>query len=259
MKDKLIFNFPTDIFQVNNTNRQIYFIIIICTLGLFMTGCSPIYYAPNSSNVPLLSEAGETNLTVAGNSDQVEFQGAYAVSDHFALMADGGLFIPGDDENGSGGSGKFLEIGAGYLKPLAGNWVFETYGLAGFGNFENHFRFDSPGPTNPTVGDISASLFRWGVQPNFGYKSRYFSAAISSRLVNLIYHNIEGDLIFENVDQIEFLSDNKSYLLAEPALTIRGGFEKVKLQLQFGVSYNITDPEFSQETSFITVGLNFGF
>lgn len=240
-------------------NRRICILFWIAVIGFFVTGCNPIYYAPNTLNVPLLSEAGETNLTVAGNGDQVEFQGAYAFNEKFAVLADVGLFIPRDDENGSGGSGKFLEVGAGYLRPVNETWIFEAYGLAGFGNFENHFRIDSPGPTTPTIGDISASLFRWGVQPNFGFKSRYFSAAISARLVNLIYSNIEGDLIFENIDQVTFLSDNNSYILAEPALTLRGGFEKVKLQLQLGTSYNITDPEFSQETSFITVGLNFAF
>ncbi|HLU95089.1 MAG TPA: hypothetical protein VKZ54_13235 [Membranihabitans sp.] len=209
--------------------------------------------------MPLLTMAGETNATLAGNADQVEFQMAHAFSENFAVLADGGLFIPKDQETGEGGSGKFLELGGGYLHPLSGKWVLEAYGLAGFGSFENHFPEASPGPGSPTVGDISASIFRWGVQPNFGFKSRYFSAALSTRLVNVIYHNVEGDLIFNQVDQVDFLTENNSYWLAEPALTIRGGFEKIKLQAQLGLSYNITDPEFSQESSFITVGLNFNF
>lgn len=229
------------------------------TAWVLFVGCNPIYYAPNSHNVPLLTEAAETNLTVAGNADQVEFQGAYAFSDNFALQANGGLFIPQDDKNGNGGSGRFLEMGGGYLHPVDNNWVFEVYGLAGYGSVENHFRAGSPGPMAPTTGDISASLFRWGVQPNFGYKSPYFIAAISTRLIHLNYHNIEGNLVSENVDQVAFLSEHNTYFLAEPALTLRGGFEKVKLQLQLGVSYNITDSKFSQETNLMTIGLNFAF
>lgn len=232
-------------------------IIALLAIGIFFTGCNPIYYTPNSHNVPLLSQAGEATLTAAGNPDQVEFQGAYAINDHFALQAQGGLFIPADDDNGNGGSGKFLEIGAGYLHPIRSNWVFEGYGLLGFGGVENHFRYDSPGPTTPIVGDLTASILRWGIQPNFGYKSRHFSAAVSTRLVNLLYRNIEGDLVFENVGQVPFLEENNSYFLFEPALTLRGGFQKVKLQLQLGVSYNITDPEFFQEDNFLTFGLHF--
>lgn len=236
-----------------------YLMINTAALFLLLNSCSPIYYAPNSLNVPLLSEAGETNLTVAMNADQIDFQGAYAFTENFAAIADGVFFSPWENVSGNGGSGKFLEVGVGYLHSSSGNWVFESYGLAGIGSFENHFPEASPGPGSPTVGDISASIFRWGVQPNFGYKSRYFSAAISTRIVNLIYHNVEGDLIFDRVDQVDFLTDNNSYVLAEPALTIRGGLEKVKLQVQIGTSYNITDSEFSQETSFITFGLNFAF
>ncbi len=243
----------------NTRHSRILYLLAICITCLLLTNCNPIYYSPNSLNVPLLTSAGETNATVAGNTDQVEFQMAHAFSEKFAVLADGGLFIPKDLETGEGGSGKFLELGGGYLHPLSGNWVLEAYGLAGFGSFENHFPEASPGPGSPTVGDISASIFRWGVQPNFGFKSRYFSAAFSTRLVNVIYHNVEGDLIFNQVDQVDFLTENNSYWLAEPALTIRGGFEKIKLQAQLGLSYNITDPEFSQESSFITVGLNFNF
>ena len=224
-----------------------------------MTGCNPIYYAPNSLNVPLFTEAGETNFTLAGNKRQAEFQGAYALTDNFALLVNGGLFARNNNERGNEGSGKFLEVGGGYLHPIDDNWVFEGYGLTGLGSVENHFNSDSPGPITIRTGDLSASLFRWGVQPNFGYRSRYFSAAISSRLVNLIYYDVEGDLMFDNVDQVIFLTENKSYLLAEPAITLRGEFENIKLQFQMGLSYNITDPKFLQETGFYTIGLHFAF
>ncbi len=231
---------------------------LVCTIGgWILTGCNPIYYAPNSHNVPLLSGGGEAKITAAGNADRVEFQGAYAISDHFGLQASGGLFIPREEENGNGGSGHFLEAGGGYLHRISPNWIFEGYGLIGTGKVENHFEDDSPGPTDPSIGDLSASIFRWGVQPNLGYRSPYFSAALSTRLSNLIFHNVEGDLVFNNIDQVSYLTDHNSYFLVEPALTIRGGFQKAKLQLQLGLSYNITDPEFDQETGYITVGFHF--
>jgi hypothetical protein len=223
-----------------------------------LAGCSPKYYSPNTQNVPLLTEKGEINLSLAGNSNQAEFQAAYAFTDGFAMQANGGLFNPKDLDNGDGGTGRFLEIGAGYFRPLSGNFVFEIYGLAGSGYVENDLR--SRATTNPvTSGNISADVIRYGIQPNFGFKSRFFTAAISSRIVNLRYSNINGDLLYDGVNQETYLRENSSNVLIEPALTLRGGFEKVKLQLQIGRSFNLNNPNFRQDDGFATLGLNFKF
>ncbi len=232
--------------------------LIFAVTILVLASCSPKFYTPNTQNVPLLTEKGETNLTLAGNTNQVEFQGAYAVTQHFALQANGGLFIPADLDNGNGGSGKFIEVGGGYFNPIDEHWVFEAYGLIGIGNFENHFPsslIDYP----ETTGDISANILRVGIQPNFGYKSKYFSAAISTRISNISYNNIQGSLVFDDDNQIDYLEDNSSNLLFEPALTVKGGIEKFKLQLQYGYSFNLTNADFMQDESFFTVGINFNF
>jgi len=231
---------------------------VMIAMGIVMTSCSPKFYSPNTQNVPLISEKGETNLTLSGNGNQVEFQGAYGLTEHIAIKANGGLYIPKDLDNGNGGSGKFIEIGGGYFKPVYTNFVFETYAIAGFGSFENHL----PSTTSAyplTTGDISANLFRIGIQPNFGYKTKYFSAAVSSRFVNLSYSKVEGDLIFEEINQPEYLKGNSSNFLVEPALTIKGGFDKIKLQLQYGYSFNLSNSNFRQDNSYLTIGLNFNF
>ena len=222
----------------------------------FATACSPKYYSPNTQNVPLLSEKGEMNLSATGNANQFEFQGAYAITDAFALQVNGGLFVPEDLDNGDGGSGKFIEFGGGYFTPVSDKYVFELYGLAGFGGVENNLT--SRATANPaTTGHISADVFRYGVQPNFGFKSKYFSAAVSSRIVNVLYSNIEGSLVYEGANQQTYLRDNHSLFLIEPALTVRGGFDMVKLQLQVGRSFNLSNSEFRQDEAFGTLGLNF--
>ncbi len=226
--------------------------------AILLTACNPKYYTPNTHNVPLLTEKGESNLTICGSANQVEFQGAYGVSDQIAILANGGLFIPKDLENGDGGSGKFLELGSGYFKELSHNFVFETYFLLGMGSLENHL--PSTTTANPlTKGKIEANLFRLGLQPNLGYKTKYFSMALSSRLVHISYYKINGDLIYEQVNQSDYLNKHASNFLIEPALTIRGGVEKVKLQIQIGYSFNVSNPDFRQDKSFATVGLNFNF
>ncbi|MCB5288235.1 MAG: hypothetical protein LHW64_10610 [Candidatus Cloacimonetes bacterium] len=233
-------------------------IILIIIVGISFASCNPKFYIPNTQNVPLISEKGETNLTLSGNGNQVEFQGAYGLFENIAIKADGGLFIPSNLDNGNGGSGKFLEFGAGYFKPLNNNFVFETYAIFGFGSVENHM--PSTIESYPlTKGDISANIMRFGIQPVFGYKTKYFSIAISSRFVNLSYNHIEGDLIVADIPQTTYLKDNSSNFLIEPAITIRGGFEKLKLQVQYGYSLNLSNNNFKQDNSLLTVGLNFNF
>ncbi|MDD2412016.1 MAG: hypothetical protein RBS19_01855 [Bacteroidales bacterium] len=231
-------------------------IIIFATLGI--ASCSPKFYTPNSHNVPLLSEKGEASLTLTGNGNQLEFQGAYAITNHIAIKADGGIFSPSDINNGNGGSGKFGELGVGYFTPIHENWIFETYGIVGYGGFENHMPSTQENYPS-TKGNISAKLLRVGIQPNFGFKSKYFSAAVSSRIVNLSYNNIKGDLIYRDISQTQYLKNNSSHFLVEPALTLRGGTESFKLQLQYGYSFNLTNKSFKQDVMFLTAGINVNF
>ena len=246
------------IHSIKHSNMKNLTKFLFLVIGFGLVSCSPKFYTPNTQNVPLISEKGETSLTLSGNDNQVEFQGAYGIGKNIAIKANGGLFIPSDLDNGNGGSGKFIEVGAGYFIPITPNWVFETYGIVGFGSFENHL--PSTKNENPlTNGDISANILRIGIQPNFGYKTKYFSAAISSRIVNLSYNNIKGDLIYDNTNQTSYLDDNSSNFLIEPAITIRGGFEKLKLQMQYGYSANLTNSDFRQDKSFLTLGLNYNF
>lgn len=246
------------IFNILNI-RSMKKIVFITALGcILMTGCSPIFYTPNTLNVPLISQKGETNLTLAGNDNRVEFQGAYGVTNQFAINANGGLFIPANLSNGNGGSGKFIELGGGYFNAIDQNFVFEAYGIIGLGSMENHLP-STVAQYPQTKGDISANIIRFGIQPNFGYKSKYFSAAISSRIVSLNYSNIEGDLIFDGINQINYLIDNRSNFLVEPALTIKAGIEKVKIQIQYGYSLNLSNSKFKQDKPFLTLGLNFAF
>lgn len=232
--------------------------ILILSVSMGLVACSPRYYSPNTHNVALISEQGETNLTLSGNNDQFEFQGAYGITKNIAIQGNVGMYIPADLDNGDGGSGKFFEVGGGYYNALTENIVFETYGLLGLGSMENHF--PSSQNTSPlTMGDISANILRVGIQPNLGYKTKYFSIAISTRLVNLFYNNIKGDLIYGNISQPDYLKDNASQILLEPAITFRTGFERLKFQLQYGLSANLTNSEFDQDRQHLTIGLNFNF
>ncbi len=227
-------------------------------LALALAGCSPRYYIPNTQNVPMIKAKNQVNFSVAGNTNQFELQAAYGITDAVAIQANGAFMGTEDKNTGNGGSGQFYEGGIGLYKNIGDKMLFDTYLLGGFGTLNNTFPStlkDYPG----TSGKISSNVIRAGIQPSLSFISKYFSVSASTRLASLNYAGVSGSLIFENTDQVAYLKDNNSGILVEPALTLRGGFEKVKLQIQLTRSYNLSNPSFKQDFSLLSFGLNLNF
>jgi hypothetical protein len=247
---------PTSSFSPFNLSnmKNSSFLWLLGGCCLLFAACSPVYYIPNSQNVPLFTEQGQVSVMAAGNSNQVELQGAYAAGTHLGVMLNTALYLPNDESSGNGGSGFMGEAGAGYFTPVGSHFTFETYGLLGIGTMENHFPSTVQEYPN-TTGEIQAVPVRLGVQPSFGFKSRYFSAAVSSRLQSLSYAGADGELIFEGQDQVAYLKSNQMMMQVEPALTLRAGIEHLKLQAQVLRSFNLTNPDFRQETGMLTLGV----
>lgn len=230
-----------------------------------LAACSPVFYSPSSQHVPLLTD--ENELAVSGgyvgaeSAEGMALKAAYAVSPNWALMAGGSLYFGGEDNNNAkSGSGGFVEAGAGYFKQVSEKFVFETYGLLSYGGMNNRFPQSVVDYPN-TDGKINADIFGVGIQPSFGFKSRFFDAALSLKANRINYMNIRGNLITQNADQETagsqqtYLSDHRGNFLLEPALTLRGGLEYLKLQLQTGVSLNLSHPNFPQDASWVSLGL----
>lgn len=236
---------------------------MLITASLY--GCSPVYYSPPSQNVPMLSREKEFTLAAglveAESANGMELKGAYAVSPHVGLIAGiNGYFPDNKSDSTSYGSGGLIEGGAGYFTPVSDKFVFETYGLLGYGWMKNYFP-ESINRNPGTDGKINANIFSIGVQPSFGYKSKYFEAAFSTKGALLNYTNIRGNLMessegqSSDVSQQQYLKDNKGNFMLEPALTLRGGLEFLKLQLQLGKSFNLSHPNFPQDEGWVSIGL----
>lgn len=217
-------------------------ILLICVT---FAGCGAVYYVPNTQNVPVMKEKGQTNLSLGINTsestDGFEFQGAYGLTDKIALQLNFDRVKSSDDS--SYGSGNFVEFGPGYYKNLSKHFVFETYGLLGFGSLRYEENYNEPQ-------EIKANFFRVGLQPSISFSSKYFIASLSGRIANLNYNSVSG-----NYYDVDYLKANNSHWLIEPALTVQGGSENVKLQLQFQLSENLTDTYFSQDYSLLSLGL----
>ena len=223
---------------------------------LFLSSCTTTYYIPNTQNVPVIDKKGGTTVNLAGNGNQVEFQAAYGISDAIAVQANGAWYIPKDQDNGNGGSGSLYEGGVGYYKALSDKWLFDTYALVGGGHMENHF--PSTLPTVPaTTGNIEANALRYGLQPSITFHTPYFSVSGSVRATQLRYSNITGSLFLDGLVQERYLADNNANFLLEPALTIRGGLERVKVQVQLLHSMNLGNSSFKQDNTMLSFGLNF--
>lgn len=225
---------------------------VLCAFTLF--ACQPKYYIPNSQQVTMFTEEGDANLSLNGDGNQFELQAGYAFSDQFSAQANFSRFAPRDQDNGNGGSGWLLEGGPGFYKPFGDDFVFETYGIVGIGAVENHF----PSRADSTNLDprIEATALRLSLQPSISKLYDKFSIGLSTRVSSLNYANIKGNLTFDNEDQIAFLTENKSNLLIEPAITARFGTEKVRAQAQYGFSFNASNTEFLQNRQYLSVGVN---
>lgn len=222
--------------------------------ALALAACNPIYYSPNTQKVPLLAGRGDLTGTVAAGEARIEAHGAYAFTDALAAQASVGKYAPDDLENGDGGSGDFVEGGVGYFGPLGRRLRWEVFGLIAAGSFENH-RPSSVSGNPGTTGNISGSLLRLALQPAVGLRARYYEVAASAKLARITYNDVEGNFRYQGQDQVQRLRENDSYMLLEPALTVRGGLPRVKLQVQLARSFNLTEEDFQQDDGLLTLGL----
>lgn len=227
-------------------------IIFIALISIIGIGCSPVYYIPNTQNVPLLTQKGDVNLSGSIELDGATVQSAVAVSDYVGVQLNYSHFS--QTESNANGSGNIYEAGVGYFSKFEKGGIYEAYGLLGVGNVVNQINGDSQ--NSRFTGSIVKSNFtRVGFQQNLGFKFKYFEAATSLRLSRLDYRNIEGDLAYLMVSQVSYLKDNSINYLCEPALTLKVGFEKVKLQMQIQYSFNLSNKQFYRDDIGASLGL----
>lgn len=231
--------------------------ILILILVAAMSSCTHYYYMPNVQNVPLFREKNEVRATIASGggaeTSTTEIQVAHAVTNNFAVMTNFMAAKGGDKADRSWARGSYIDAGVGYYKTISEFGVFEIYG--GLGSSNQHHEYGSSSSVNGTADLHFNKLF---LQPSFGFTFRAFDIALSARLSRVTFgridNNITNDIEFDYVDSI---SRNRNSLLFEPALTIRGGWKHVKIQLQFVTSKNLSHPNLRFETQTLSIGLFF--
>src|SRR3954468_1756113 len=240
-------------------------ILLQCCMLIISTvifcSCSHVYYSPNSSNVPLFKEKGETRINgyySLGNAglDEIkgaEIQAAYAVGKNFGIMFNT-AFMGASEGNVSqkdAGHGSLVEAGAGYFKPLPNNFVFETYSGLGLGGVTNEYS---------TRGSSKVNFTKFFVQPSIGYSVKNFDIGFASKLsfVNMKIGNTNfmGQDDPYDTHDIEDIKANPNSLLWEPSFFLRVGFKTVKAQFQYTPSVNLTNKTLLQSGAVLSAGIS---
>ncbi len=217
--------------------------MLLVLAAISLAGCAttnpistPPYYPSNPSAV-LLTYQGEIEAIGSVSTGGETFMGAYALTPHLGLLADGSLALhKTGDPNGNQYSG---DIGVGYFDTATkGHIVHEVYGAVGWGSAHDNAVIDDGDLFNNFLETVTneESVHFWNawIQGAMGYSRENFSFMILTRLsyVNT-YHDVNMESfsgLFETPSHYDTTFVRSSYLLLlTPGLEARFGFEHVKL------------------------------
>ena len=171
-------------------------------------------------------------------SDCIEIQSAYSLSDNIGIQANLMHAWGGDVSERDFGRGTCFDGGLGYYKPVSASGVMEIYG--GFGGCIQNHEYSGLNYNSVTGsifreydGSSHLTFFKLFLQPSFGLTYNLVDFILSARLSGISFMSIENNIFGDtyNYDKLNSISDH-GQLFIEPAVTIRGGWQKVKIQAQ---------------------------
>lgn len=237
-----------------------YYLLI---LFLFLlSSCTQVYYAPITKNIPLFKEKNEYRASFDfGMTDEMyttDFQAAYSITDHFAVSTSL-MFGRGGGDTTNFGEGTYYDFALGYYKPLRIHGVFEIFGGIGKSS-QHHVYVKSTSTYSGSYSDLGyTSIF---IQPSIGLTLNGFDIAFTSGFSRVNFHRIVDNTSTydeENKSVLSQISNHKSSILFEPAVTIRVGWKYVKLELQGIHPINLSHSYLPFDDKKIIIGLQFAF
>jgi hypothetical protein len=229
-------------------------LIIAAAATAMFSSCSTTMYVSNAVNVPLLKEKGEVKINV----DQNDLQMSVAVGENLGVMVNG-FYKSHTADNNYSHKGQLAEVGVGYFRPLGHeNVIFETYGGIGVGTLSKRENFRAPDNSAYTA-SFSAQGTKLFLQPSIGYASRYFDVAFTPRFSFVKYTRFNSEYYTDLQLAEDYLDNDRikdgMFAFAEPAITLRGGYKFIKLQLQYGLTMNMGTKDIRHDNSFSSIGL----
>jgi hypothetical protein len=229
--------------------RKIYFIALLA-----ISACAPVY-VPNVRNSPMFTKGGEFQASVQiGNG--WEGQSAYALTDHFGLMANFSYanntgFDP-DTEDSDYHRHMLFEGGAGYFSngPESFFEVFAGYG-AGEGSSVDEYTFFGSQSVVAT-----GKYKRYFLQPAFGINGKEIDVSFVSRFSMVDFYNFSNESYSMTVNE-------EPKFFFEPAFVGRANLANNRMFVIFqgGVSLGLSENIYFSRRSFqfsTGIGLRLG-
>ncbi|MBB2144793.1 hypothetical protein GM921_04815 [Pedobacter sp. LMG 31464] len=215
-------------------------------LLLFLSSCSSIYM-PSVPNTPMLTTQGEiaagAHVSLKGNFN---FNSAYAVSNHVALLANGAYM--NNESTKKDVKHKMIEFGGGYFNTFGpdNNRILEIYGGIGSGKSDRLFRQFDDNKNLITIDNHKANYDKKFIQVNYSSKKRdnlrlfgvnfglNFGTALRMSFVKT------NDFFINNVQQ-----PNEDNIFLEPVFFTRMILsDQVQLQYTSGSNFGLKSRKF---------------
>jgi hypothetical protein len=208
-------------------------------MAAVISSCSYSSYIPITVNEPMLKEKGEIQGIVYPGANHVEVQGAYAVTNHFAVQGD---IWKGIDKRFS------MDILPGYYYYHQNGFCLGVYAGGGMANTSGKKLI----PYNSLInraGEIYSQEVRYTsliLQPGIGYRHDIFEIGFSTRASYVDfsqYHRLyytrdtEDDFVYKLKN--EYHSDGFNMWMIQPAINASVGFKKVKAFFATSINFPI--------------------
>lgn len=245
--------------------KQVFMILLLAAM---FSSCSHYYYLASVQNVPMFREKGEFRGSGSfggwDESNCIELQTSYSVSDKIGLMANFTTAWGANNSENDYGKGSYYDAAVGYFKPIREDFVFEIYGGLGGSSQTHgyeilHYDQNSGQITSQDGGNSNLSFIELFIQPSFGLRSGIIEAAVSTRICSLSYTKIEDFSQGSSAIQEELYAiGDKTHFFIEPALTLRAGWKNIKAQIQISYTGYLNNPRlYFYEEAHLSGGLYF--
>ncbi len=217
--------------------------VLLVVLG----SCAPIYFPP-AAHVPQLTVAGESQAGIMFGFNGLDLQGAYALTDHQAMMGTVSLGL-GNNSSSDKTNHAYGEVAYGlYTAPGIGR--FGVYGGlgAGYGQGESTWYFNG----NPITSWAKGTYIRPFIQGNAGLSTGVFDLGLNLRMpwVLITYSESKNNSV----------PSNANALMMEPVLYTGVGWGPVKVYLQGGLAFPLQNQiNFEYQPFIFSLGLNMHF
>ncbi len=268
-------------------NVKTYFSFLFIASCLLLASCySPRYvYSPVSANVPLLAKKGDSKLagyyavnpgekstaTSAGKLNSgygLDVQGAYAVTNHFAIQGSyskrweknfADFNLNSSDSSIINYNRSSAEFGIGYYTYIdrRRNSFFQLFGGAGFGKSSFTDKFFTG---NFPARNFNMDVVRLYLQPSILIRyGEGFASSFASRISVVNFRNVKYDYTTEEAERYQLKDINQSTkIFWEPAFVNAFGLKKLpglKLEIQLTMAFLMTQKFVDYRTYNLSAGL----